>query len=156
MSWKRLMEVTAVRYWVTLPPRPGEDILCVKTGAVPLPGTEFGLIGGLLILTSERFYQGPLDLRLWGRLRATMTKTGGSLLGINTATGWLSKARAVELRDIVDVQPIRRASLRITTRDGRRRDFGIAAGMFVPVWSKKNPPHRDQLVHAIHQALPRT
>jgi hypothetical protein len=60
----------------------------------------------------------------------------------------------MDLRDIVDVQPIRRSSLRVTTRDGRTHDFGVMAGTFSLVWSKKNPPHRDEMLRAIRLALP--
>jgi hypothetical protein len=77
----------------------------------------------------------------------------GSPVGVDSVAAWISRARAVELEDITNVEPIRRTSLRVTTRDGKHRDYGIGSGTFTPIWSKKNPPHRDEMLHEIRRAL---
>jgi hypothetical protein len=145
-----------VRLWVTLPPEPGEEVLCTKTGAVLVPGTELALIGGLLVLTNRRLYHGPLDTRVAGRLLSTsadLAGPAGAGEAIELVIGWANKARAVPLGEITTVQPIRKASLQVATRDGKRRNFGIAANWRTPVWSRNNPPHRDQMVAQIREAV---
>lgn len=142
--------------WVTLPPEPNEVVLCVKRGSALISGTEFALVGGLLILTNQRLYVGPWDMRLVGGLLA---KTAGPLgppgtgKAIESVAGWASKARAVPLGQIVSVESFRKSSLRVTTQDGRHRDFGIAATMGSPIWSRNNAPHRDEMLAAIHRAM---
>ncbi|MGW0706366.1 hypothetical protein ACWD4G_10440 [Streptomyces sp. NPDC002643] len=142
--------------WVTLPPEPGEEVLCTKTGAVLVPGTELALIGGILVLTNRRLYHGPLDTRLAGRLlsaSADLAGPTGAGGAIELLIGWVNKARAVPLGEITAVEPIRKASLQVTTQDGKRRNFGIAADWKTPVWSRNNPPHRDQMVAHIRRAI---
>ncbi|MER5177584.1 hypothetical protein ABT009_04270 [Streptomyces sp. NPDC002896] len=88
---------------MTLPPEPGELVLCVKTGSVNVPGTPFALIGGLLVLTNQRLYQGPLDTRLAGRLLSVMANVAGptgSDTAIDLIVDWSNKARAVALQNI--------------------------------------------------------
>ncbi|QTE03155.1 hypothetical protein [Streptomyces cyanogenus] len=142
--------------WVTLPPEPGEEVLCVKRGSAAIPGTELALQGGLLILTNQRIYIGPWDTRLVGDL---LTKIAGKLgpagaaKAMDLVAGWANRARAVSLREILSVAPFRKSSLRITTRDGKHRDFVIAATMRSPIWSRNNAPHRDEMLAAIRQAV---
>lgn len=146
-----------MKLWVTLPPAPGENLICAKTGAVVVPGTELALIGGLLILTDQRLYHGPLNTRLAGRLLSTGTDIVGPLgagAAIDAIVGWANKARAVPLADITGVEPVRRSSLRVTSRDGKARVFGIAANWRTPVYSRKNGPHRDLMVAEIRRAAP--
>jgi hypothetical protein len=131
-----------VNQWVTLPPEPGEEVLCVKRGSTTIPGTELALQGGLVILTNQRIYVGPWDTRLVGDLLAKMAgklAPTGSAKAIDLVVGWANKARAVSLREILSVAPFRKSSLRITTKDGKHRDFVIAATMWSPIWSGKTP-----------------
>lgn len=144
-----------MKLWVTLPPEPGESILCVKTGAVLVPGTELALIGGILVLTDRRLYHGPLNTRLAGQLLSTgadLTGPTGVSTGIDLIVGWANKARTVALSDITAVEPLRRSSLRVTSRDGKQRTFGVAGHWKSPVFSKKNPPHRDAMLDAIRRS----
>ncbi|MET4644660.1 hypothetical protein ABID95_004409 [Streptomyces atratus] len=147
-----------MRLWVTLPPERGEEVLCVKTGSVNIPGTPLALIGGLLVLTNQRLYQGPLDTRLAGKLLSVMGKvTGptGTDTAIDLIVGWANKARAVALQDIASVDSVGRSSLVVTTENGKRRTFGVAASARTPVWSPNNVPHRDEMLAAIRQAISR-
>lgn len=141
--------------WVTLPPEPGESMLCAKTGAVLVPGTELALIGGILVLTDRRLYHGPLNTRLAGRLLSEGVDFAGPT-GVGTGIGlivdWANKARAVALADIATVEPVRRSSLCVTDRAGKSRTFGIARNWRTPVYSKHNPPHRDAMLDAIRRA----
>jgi hypothetical protein len=140
--------------WITLPPRPGEVVVCVKTGATLIPGTELALVGGLLILTSQRLYHGPLNTRFFGRIIG-MGLSGapvGTDKAVDGIVDWANKARALELTEIERVEPIRRSSIRVTS-GAKHTDFGIGAGMFAPVWSAKNVPHRDEMLAAIRKAI---
>ncbi|MEU0809232.1 hypothetical protein [Streptomyces sp. NPDC005970] len=141
---------------MTLPPEEGERVLCVKTGAVLIPGTGLALIGGLLVLTNRRLYHGPLNTKLAGRLLSTVAGSAappGVDRAIDLIVGWSNKARAVRLEDITSVGAAGRTVLRITTRDGERRRFGIAAGWRTPVWSRHNIAHRDEMVAAVQWAI---
>jgi hypothetical protein len=141
--------------WVKLPPENGEEVLCVKTGAVLVPGTELALIGGILLLTNRRLYHGPLDTRLLGQLLSRLADVAGPTGSgelIDLAMGWLNKARTVPLPAIASATAIRSSSIRVTTQDGKHRNFGIAANWRSPVWSRNNPPHRDEMLAAILQA----
>lgn len=145
-----------MRLWVTLPPEPGERVLCVKTGAVLIPGTGLALIGGLLVLTNRRLYHGPLNTKLAGQLLSTVAGSAapsGVDRAIDLIVGWSNKARAVRLEDITSVGAAGRTVLHITTRDGERRRFGIAAGWRTPVWSRHNIAHRDEMVAAVQWAI---
>ncbi|MER6143786.1 hypothetical protein ABT174_27745 [Streptomyces sparsogenes] len=145
-----------MRLWVTLPPEPGERMLCVKTGAVLIPGTGLALIGGLLVLTDRRVYHGPLNTKLAGQLLSTVAGSAaptGVDRAIELIVGWANKARAVRLEDITSVGATGRTVLHITTRDGKRRRFGIAANWRTPVWSRHNIAHRDEMVAAIQWAV---
>ncbi|WP_344053625.1 hypothetical protein [Streptomyces thermoalcalitolerans] len=141
--------------WVKLPLENGEEVLCVKTGAVLIPGTELALIGGILVLTNRRLYHGPLDTRLLGQLLSRFADavgpTGSGEL-IDLLIEWSNKARTVPLTAIASATAIRTSSIRITTQDGKHRDFGIAASWKSPVWSRRNPPHRDEMLAAILRA----
>jgi hypothetical protein len=143
--------------WIKLPLRRGERIILAKTGAVLIPGTELALIGGLLVLTNQRLYHGPLNTRLAGWILGQgvdSTAPPGSSHAMDAVVEWANKARAVELADITSVAPTRRSSMRVATRDGRSREFGIGAPGFAPVWSRKNTPHRDAMLVAVRAALP--
>jgi hypothetical protein len=142
--------------WVTLPPEPGERVLCVKTGAVLIPGTGLALIGGLLVLTNRRLYQGPLNTKLAGQLLSQVAGAAGSTgvdKAIDLIVGWSNKARAVRLEDITSVGASSRTQLHLITRDGKRRRFGIAASWRTPVWSRHNIAHRDEMVTAVQWAI---
>jgi hypothetical protein len=143
--------------WVTLPLRQGEQVVLSKTGAVLIRGTELALIGGLLVLTNLRLYHGPLDTRLAGWIVGKGTENAGPpglAEAVDAVTEWANRARAVDLADIVSIAPIRRSSIRVTTRDGKTREFGIGGPGFAPVWSRKNTPHRDEMLAAVRAALP--
>jgi hypothetical protein len=145
-----------VGLWVKLPLRQGERIILAKTGAVLIPGTELALIGGLLVLTSMRLYHGPLDTRLAGWILGKGTDSAGPpglSRAVGAVTGWANRARAIDLTDIVAVAPTRRSSMRVTSRDGKNREFGIGGPGFAPIWSRKNPPHRDEMLAAVRAAL---
>jgi hypothetical protein len=141
--------------WVKLPPRPGERVLCAKTGAIPIGGLDLALIGGILVLTDQRLYHGPLKTRFFG---AILSELVGTVLppagaGLDLLTRWANKARAVETRNIVTVEAVRGIRMRIGTQDGKRRDFLVAAGPLTPLWSRKNPPHRDEMCEATVRAV---
>jgi hypothetical protein len=145
-------------FWVTLPLRQGERVILAKTGAVLIPGTELGLIGGRLVLTNMRLYHGPLNTRLAGWILGKGTDSAGPpglSQAVGAVSGWANRARAIDLADIVSVAPTRRSSMRVTTRDGKIREFGIGAPGFAPIWSRKNTPHRDEMLAAVQAALPR-
>jgi hypothetical protein len=74
---------------------------------------------------------------------------------LGAVTDWANRARAVDLADIVSVAPTRRSSMRVTVRDGKTREFGIGGPGFAPVWSRKNTPHRDEMLAAVQAALSR-
>ncbi|MFD8885862.1 hypothetical protein ACFV0H_25600 [Streptomyces erythrochromogenes] len=142
--------------WITLPPEPNEVVLCVKRGSTLLPGTELAMVGGLLILTNQRLYVGPWDTRLVGALLAKMAGPlgpAGTGRAIELVAGWANKARAVPLQQIASAESFRKSSIRVTTQDGNHRDFGIAATMWSPIWSRNNAPHRDEMLAAIRHAI---
>lgn len=144
--------------WITLPPQPGEETVCVKVGAIAIRGTDLALIGGLLVLTNQRLYHGPLNVRAAGKMLSWQAEgLGGSIAreAVTAFTDWMLQARAVDLSEIQSVEPLRRCSLRIATRDGQSREFAIAASATTPMWSRKNPPHRDEMVAAIRAAISR-
>ncbi|MGW1030396.1 hypothetical protein ACWD4J_43335 [Streptomyces sp. NPDC002577] len=131
----------------------------MKTGSINFPSTPLALFGGLLVLTNQRLYQGPLDTRLAGRLlSATANVAGptGTDTAIDLIVDWANKARAVALQDIASVESFGRSSLRVSTEDGKRRTFGVAASWRTPVWSRNNVPHRDEMLAAIQRAMGRT
>ncbi|MFF5488288.1 hypothetical protein [Streptomyces virginiae] len=143
-------------HWVTLPPEPGEEVLCVKVAGSLIPGTELSLVGGLLVLTNQRLYHGPLNTRPAGELLAKMsaaTGPAGAAKAINFVVAWANEARSVPLREIASVEPLKKRSLRIAGRDGKHRDFGIAASLQSPIWSSENALHRDEMLTAIRDAL---
>ncbi|MFD9034510.1 hypothetical protein ACFVZW_25740 [Streptomyces sp. NPDC059567] len=78
----------------------------------------------------------------------------GAAKAIDLIVEWANQAQAVPLREIVSVAPFRKSSLRITTRDGKHRDFTIAATIWSPIWSRSNAPHRDEMLAAIRQTVP--
>ncbi|MEU5030811.1 hypothetical protein [Streptomyces milbemycinicus] len=128
----------------------------MKTGAVLIPGTGLALIGGLLVLTNRRVYQGPLNTKLAGQLLSTVAGAAGPTgvdKAIDLIVGWSNKARAVRLEDITSVEAAGRTVLQITTRDGKRRRFGIAANWRTPVWSRHNIAHRNEMVAAVRWAI---
>jgi hypothetical protein len=143
-------------FWVKLPLQQGERIILAKTGAVLIPGTELALIGGQLVLTNLRLYHGPLNTRLAGRILGKGTDSAGPpglSWGVGAMTDWANKARAVDLADIVSVTPIRLSSMRVTVQDGKTREFGIGGPGFAPIWSRKNTPHRDEMLAAVKAGL---
>ncbi|MBT3151121.1 hypothetical protein HTV45_09505 [Streptomyces sp. CHD11] len=142
--------------WVRLPPEDGEEVLCVKTGAVLVPGTELALVGGILVLTNRRLYHGPLDTRLLGQWLARFVDAAGPAGGgelIDLFVNWTNKARTVPLSSVSSVTAIRTSSMRVTTLDGKHRVFGVAADWKAPVWSRRNPPHRDEMRAAVLRAV---
>ncbi|WP_431047267.1 hypothetical protein ACQUSR_33950 [Streptomyces sp. P1-3] len=142
--------------WVTLPPRDGERVLAVKTGCTLVPGTSLALVGGILVLTNQRLYQGPLNTRVFGRLLSLLGEAvgpPGTTEVVDVFSSWANKATAVPLGSVVSVDPVGRAVLRVTTEDGRQRRFGVAATWRSPVWSRNNTPHRDEMVSLIRAAI---
>jgi hypothetical protein len=137
--------------WMTVPGQPGEKTLCVKIGAIAWTGTNLSKFGGRLVLTNQRLYHGPLNVRLAGKVLAWQIGDQP----VTALTDWIMQARAVDLIDIESVEPVRRSGLRITTRDRGRREFLIAATALTPVWSPKNTPHRDEMVGAVREAITR-
>ncbi|KMS76962.1 hypothetical protein ACM01_03885 [Streptomyces viridochromogenes] len=145
-----------MNHWVMLPPEPSEEVLCVKAAGSLIPGTELSLVGGLLVLTNQRLYHGPLNTRPAGELLAKMaaaTGPAGSAKAVSLVVAWANEARAVPLREIASVEPLKKRSLRVVGRDGKHRDFGIAASVLAPIWSSKNVLHRDEMLTAIRSAL---
>jgi hypothetical protein len=143
--------------WVRLPLQQGEQMILAKTGAGLIPGTELALIGGLLVLTNLRLYHGPLDTRLASwllRAGTALAAPPGVSQAVGAVAGWANRARAVDLAEIVSVVATRRSSMRVATRDGKTREFGIGGPGFAPVWSRKNVPHRDEMLAAVQAALP--
>lgn len=147
--------MTNLRWWVTMPPLPGERIEFVTAGAVPIPGTGLPLVGGVLVLTDSRLYHGPLDTR-WTRKFVSdgLDAVGGEVLA-DAVVGWVNRARAVSLADIVAIEPCHRSSVRITTRDRTTTEFAVGAGRLGPVWSANNVRVRDDLIARVRARLHR-
>ena len=156
------------RWWITMPPQPGEEIICVKTGAVPIPGTGLPLIGGILVLSNLRLYHGPLNTR-WAATvlshglklpegTTLLAQVSGTLADeakgglFDKVSEWANRARAVPLAEIIAVEPCRRSSIKITTRDQESREFAVGAGRIAPVWAPENIAARDELLAAIEAA----
>lgn len=98
------------------------------------------MVGGLLVLTNQRLHHGPLNTRPAGELLAKMaaaTGPAGSAKVVNLVVARANEARAVPLRDIASVEPLKKRSLRVVGRDGGYRDFGIAAAVLAPIWSSR-------------------
>jgi len=72
--------------------------------------------------------------------------------GFDKVSEWANRARAVPLAEITAVEPCRRSSIKITTRDHESREFAVGAGRIAPVWAPENIAARDELLAAIEAA----
>lgn len=145
--------------WVFPTFEPDEIALCLKTGATPIPGTSLALNGGKLLLTNKRLCHCPLEMRRIGKLDARFLKDADVSFGLTSLpkllASWSSKVRALRLEDITEVVPCRKSSIRVTSRDGKSREYLVGATGFAPVWSNKNIAHRDEMITAVREAISR-
>lgn len=130
-------------------------MVCVKTGATCIPGTGLPLVGGLLVLTTMRIYHRPIKTQ-WA---VSVLKQGIDFTGtgpvLDKVGAWANSAQAVRLRDIERVEPCRRSSIRIITRDQVAREFGIGATRVGFIWDPRNVQARDELFAAVEAQIER-